>query len=355
VTLVFGAAAANGQPAPNVAAAVYQYANAHEFSGTVLVQRDGRTVLRQSFGLANRAFAVPTRPDVRYRIASITKLFTAVMILQLRDEGLLDLTAPVSRYLPGYARNGADKVPVQNLLNHTSGLPNVDTVHSYDEAVANGLPVYQTPLTTQQLLAKYASGPLVRESGKVFDYNNADYIVLGKIIEALTGSTFEEALDRRILRPLALQNSGALSQHKILAGLADTYFRPPGKTEYVNDLPVYIENWYAAGSMYATVDDLAAFAQALFAGRFLKPDSLKRMLTSGLDGYGYGLWIRKLKVGAKTYRTAERYGSIMGANGLVFRILDKDITIVILANTNAADMGEFAVAAAEAVLAAESR
>src|SRR6185436_17386842 len=102
--------------------AVRDYAASHGFSGSVLVRRNGRTLFREGFGLANRPFDVAARADTVYRVASITKLFTAALILLLRDEGRIDLKAPVGTYLPGYARNGAERVPIINLLNHTSGL-----------------------------------------------------------------------------------------------------------------------------------------------------------------------------------------------------------------------------------------
>lgn len=326
------------------------YAARTGFSGTVLVQQGDAIVLKQSFGLADRAFAVPNEPDTRYRIASITKLFTAALVLQLRDEGRIELDAPVRSYLPRYAGNGAEKVPLRNLLNATSGLPNMDTVTSYEEAVAKGIPAYQTPATTDQLLIKYASGPLIRAPGREFDYNNADYIVLGKVVEAVTGQSFADALAQRILRPLGLANTGMLVQSRVLPKLASTYFRPDKQQTFVNDLPMYPENWYAAGAMYATADDLSIFANSLFRKRLLKPDSLKHLLTPGLGEYGLGLWVRDIKVGQRLHRTAERYGSIMGANGVLFRLLDDDLTIIILGNTNAADPGDFAATIARAIL-----
>jgi CubicO group peptidase (beta-lactamase class C family) len=321
--------------------AVRDYVAAHDFSGSVLVRRGGRTLFRDGFGVANRAFDVPARSDTVYRIASITKLFTAALILQLRDEGRIDLAAPVGTYLPNYPRNGADRIPIGNLLNHTSGLANMDQVKSYQDAVTNGMPSFQTPLTSQQLLERYASGPPVRKTNEAFDYNNADYVVLGKVVEAVTRMPFEVALAERVLKPLAMRHSGLMQHSQILRNLADTYFRPDAKTGFINDLPVYEENWFAAGAMYSTVDDLATFAEALWGGHVVKADSLRAMMTPGLGKYGLGLWVRTMKLKGRVHITGERYGSIMGANGLLFVVPDEKLTIVILANTNAADMGDF--------------
>jgi D-alanyl-D-alanine carboxypeptidase len=108
-----------------------------------------------------------------------------------------------------------------------------------------------------------------------------------------------------------------------------------------NDWPMYPENWYAAGGMYSTVPDLQKFASALFADKLLKPDSLTLMLKPGLDDYGYGVWISGRKVGGKPDKVVERFGSILGANCVLSHIMGEDITIIILSNTNATDLGDF--------------
>lgn len=333
-----------------LAATIRDHARRHELSGTVLVQHKGRIIHRQSFGLADRAFGVPVTNETRFWVASITKAFTAVLILQLHEQGKLDLHASIRSYLPEYAGEGAARVTVHHLLNHTSGIRNLDTVRSYEEAVANGLEVYQLPHTSDQLLAKYASGPLVREVGKAFDYNNADYIILGKIVERLTGQSFEQALRERILAPLRMQSTGMLRHEDVVARLARTYWKPGEKQPLINDLPVYPQNWYAAGGMYSTARDVLAFASALFGGRLLGPESLALMLTPGLDDYGYGLWVASPDINGRPRRIAHRPGSIMGANSVLLRFLDDDLTIVVLANSNATDLDAFAFAISRSVL-----
>lgn len=327
---------------------VRAYAEKNEFSGTVLVRHGDEVLAHEAIGIIDHAFDVPATLDTRYRIASITKLFTATLVLQLADEGRIDIAAPVSRYLPHY-RTG-DKIPVRTLLNHTSGLPNPDADVTFDHAVSQGMPMYQLPHDTDALLRDYASGPPKHEPGSRFDYNNADYIVLGKLIEAVTGESFEAALHQRILSPLCLNDSGMLRQRDVVNRLASTYLRLDGAQTLVNDLPVLIENWYAAGAMYSTTGDLARFADALYGGRLLKPETLAKMLTPGLDEYGYGLWVWDQKGDGRPFRAAVRFGSIMGANGVLYRILSDDMTIVVLGNTNTTDSGAFADHLARAAL-----
>jgi D-alanyl-D-alanine carboxypeptidase len=342
--LSFGGAApsaALAQPR-SLETTVRDHARAHDFSGTVLVEHRGRTILRESFGLADRAFGVPVAADTRFRIASITKLFTAVLVLQLRDEGKLDLRAPIRRYLPGYAGEGADRVTVHHLLNHTSGIENFDQVASYEEAVAKGIEVYQLPHTPEALLRDHASGKLVHEPGTAFDYNNADYIVLGAIAESVSGATYDELLARRILDPLRMTATGVAYQREVVPRLAPTYMRVEEGKPPINDLPAYSQNWWAAGAMYSSADDLLAFSRALFGGRLLSAESLRLMLTPGLDDYGYGLWVPTVEVGGARHRVAQRPGRIMGANVVLLRYLDDDLTVIVLGNTNTTDIDAFA-------------
>lgn len=352
ILLGFCAMAVGGSAAPADPAAlkesVRSYATNHDFNGTVLVQRRDDVLVCEAFGLANREFKIPAAVDTRYRIASITKLFTATLILQLVEEGRIDINAPVTNYLHSY-RAGAD-LNVRSLLNHTSGLANPDVELTFDRATKEGIPLYQLPHTSNELLQNYASGPVQHKPGAHFDYNNADYVVLGKVIEAVTHESFEHTLQKRILSPLALHNSGVLRQRDIVDRLAPTYLRQSSGQQFIHDIPVLIENWYAAGAMFSTVEDLARFADALYSGRLLNPATLDEMLTPGLGEYGYGLWIWQQKREGGTFRAAVRFGGILGANGVVYRILADGITIVILGNTNATDIGAFADHLARAVL-----
>jgi len=201
--------------------------------------------------------------------------------------------------------------------------------------------VYQTPSTSDQLLARFCSGKLVAVPGKVFDYNNGDYIVLGKIIERLYGKTYEQILADRILRPLKLENTGMLHQGDILKGLADTYFFRDDLKSLVHDLPVYPENWYAAGGMYSTVDDLLTFSNALFGGSLLSKESIVLLTKAGLDDYGCGLWSYETTINGKKHRVVKRPGQIMGAQTQLYRLLDDDVTIIILSNTGTTDLDVF--------------
>jgi D-alanyl-D-alanine carboxypeptidase len=345
--------AAAATPRAELAHTAADFASRHDFSGTVLVVRRGRTLYSRSFGLADRAFSVPARADTRYWIASITKLFTAVLILQLAQEGRLTLDEPLRTALPEFPGQGADRITIHHLLNHTSGIAPWDRVDSYQRAFVDGIEQYQRPLTTDALLRRCCSGSLDRSPGTAFAYNNADYLVLGRIVERLTGLRFEEALAARILRPVGLASTGMLRWDRIVPRLARTYFWRDDTRTLVADMPVYAENWDAAGAMYSTAGDLARFADALYGGRLIRGDLLDLMLAPGLDDYGYGLWSYRFTHQGRSWRVAKRPGSIMGANGVLYRLLDSDTTIVLLANSNRADLDRFAQRLADTLVSQE--
>jgi D-alanyl-D-alanine carboxypeptidase len=343
VLSIAGPEPAAAQSAAPLDSLIGAYTREHDFSGTILVQRGGQRLYQQSFGVAERAFGTPVDDSTRYRVASITKLFTSVLILQLHQEGRLDVDAAIGTLLPDYPGEGADRVTVHHLLTHTSGIENFDRERSFQEAVENGIERYQKQLTSDALLARCCTGPLAGEPGAAFTYNNADYIILGKIIERVTGTPYPEVLAERILRPLGLRDTGMMRYDTILPRLASTYFYPDDTGKGIPDLGLYWENFYAAGGMYSTAADLRVFADALFGGeRLLGADALRRLLTPALDEYAYGLWSYGFERGGRRYRVAKRPGSIMGANAVLYRLLDLDATVILLANTNRADLDEFA-------------
>lgn len=341
-TLLLLAQSAFGQT-PSLDKFIDSHAKKHDFSGTILIQNNSKIALARSYGLANRQHKIPNRIETRFKVASITKALTAVLILRLYEQGKLDLDKTFNTYLPDYAGEAGMRVTIHQLLNHTAGMANIDrNLTSAESAIRNGIPHLQTPMTSDELLRKYASDKLVNAPGKVFDYSNADYIVLGKIIERVSGKPYELVLQENILQPLNMRDSGMLDQHRILDDLADTYFYRNDLKRLANDLPVYIENWYAAGAMYSTAPDVLKFSNALFGFKLLKKETLDRMFTAGLDEYGYGVWVyNDYEINGKKYKIVKRPGSIMGAKSMLFHILEARATIVILSNTDAVSLDEF--------------
>lgn len=322
-----------------------------EFNGTVMVVRNGKALYQRSLGIADRSFGVKVTARTRFRIASVTKAFTSTLVLQLVDEGKLDLEKPIRTYLPNFPGEGGDRITLRQLLNHTSGLPNLDAaVGSYANAERNGFDHYQRVFTPDGLVARWVKGPLQAEPGRKFDYNNGDYIVLGRIVEVTLKKPLGVALRERIFKPLRLNDTGLLTRRRIVKNLAPTYIAPDAKRGLEQEIPTYAENWAGAGSMYSTAPDLARFADALFRGRLLKPATLKKMLTPGLDDYGFGVWVYRIDVKGRRYTAVKRPGGIMGVNVELFHLREPGLTIIVLTNTNQVDTSNLGRKIAEAAL-----
>ncbi len=318
---------------------IENYAKENKFNGTILVQKDSLTLYNNSFGIADRRFNIPIQNHTKYKIASITKAFTAILILQLRDDKKLNLDKTIDEYLPQYKGEASSKVTVHQLLNHTSGMRQIDTISSLNSAFKNGLGYLQKPNTSTQLLNLFEKDTLVNEPSKNWDYNNFEYVVLGKIIETIYNKTYDQVLRDKILEPLSMENTGVLYTNDIINNLASTYFTDGNSDKLMPDLPVYMENWYASGSLYSCADDLMKFSNAIFKKNFITKESLDLILTPGLNEYGYGVWIR----GNGDLKVMERFGSIMGANSVWTQFLNKNITVILLSNTNLTDLGKFSL------------
>jgi len=251
-----------------------------------LVAKDGRPILRKAYGMANVELGVAVRPEHVFRIGSTTKLFTATAIMLLVDEGKITLDAPVKRYLAD-APAAWDEVTIEHLLSHTSGIPNLSMDSGYWRTTAR---LEHTP---RELVDPVRERPLDFAPGTRFAYNNTGYNLLGLVIEKVTGEGYYAFLERRIARPLGLAHTREGSDQQVIPGLVTGYRGGPAPA-----WPLAASNYYAAGGLVSTVDDLAAFMLALQSGKLVSPAGVKRMNTSYVlpDGkatdYGYGTWLR---------------------------------------------------------------
>lgn len=304
------------------------YIKNHNFNGTIVVQQKGKKIYNQSFGLANFQFNVPNTNESKYKIASITKLFTSVLIMQLVEQGKIDLNQNIKTYLPNYKGEGAENVTIFNLLTATSGIESNEKDVKGDDIPA----MYARPYSTEELLNLFCSGKLENEPGKVWNYNNADYVILGKIIEATCNKTYEDVLKEKIFEPLRMNNTGMFSMTKVIKNLANVYEVNESTKTIENTPPIYTENYYAAGGLYSTADDLLKFSNALYSGNLISKHSLKSIIQPYSSSYGLGIWVYDMNVNNQKVRIAERQGAIWGTKTRLLRILDKDITIILLTN-----------------------
>lgn len=313
---------------------VNYYNSEKNFNGAVVVATNGQIDFISGIGIANRQSGTNINSKSKFKIASITKTFTAVLILKLYEQGKIDLKSTIGKYLPEYRGEGKDKVSIHNLLTYSSGIPNCEG--------NTGIAVYQSPISPDDFIAKYCSGKLEFEPGKQFSYNNGDYIILGRIIEKLTGKSFSQNLNETILKPYGMENTNMLAAKDIVSGLVPTYNIDDSTKSFYIDDPMYIENYYSAGAMYSTIEDLLKFDNAIFGNKLLSKKTVDLMLTPYPELYGvaYGFWVTDNKYGSITSRTANRQGSIWGANANWIRLIDKNKTIVVFSNTNATNLSE---------------
>jgi CubicO group peptidase (beta-lactamase class C family) len=298
-----------------------------QFNGAALVAVNGKVVYKKGVGLANMEWNVPNEADTKFRLASITKQFTAALILQLADQGKLKLDGKLSEYLPDYRKDVGDKVTIHHLLTHTSGIPSYTSVPKFMEEKT------RDPYTVADFVKKYASGDFEFEPGAKFRYNNSGYFLLGAIIEKLHGKPYEQVIKESIFDPLGMKNSGYDRHGTILSKRASGYQKTA--TGYTNAPYLDMSIPYAAGSLYSTVEDLYLWDQALHADKVVSAKSKEVMYKPFLDNYAYGWGISKVKLASKeVINSVAHSGGIQGFSTLLTRYPDQKNLIVLLDNTS---------------------
>lgn len=299
-----------------------------QLNGSVLVAEKGKVIYKKGFGMANMEWEIPNQPDTKFRIGSVTKQFTATLILQLVEEGKIKLDGKITDYLPDYRKDTGDKVTIHQLLNHTSGIP------SY-----TGLPGFfqndsRDPYSVKDFVKKFASGDLEFEPGSKFSYNNSGYFLLGAIIEQVTGKPYAKVLQERIFDPLGMKDSGYDTQAPLIKKRASGYQKSPDGYENAPYLDMSLP--FAAGSLYSTVEDLYKWDQAFYENKILSAESKKLMSTPGLSNYGYGLTISDRPIGKTTQKIKliQHGGGINGFNCLFTKLVDQKSLIVVLDNVS---------------------
>lgn len=320
--------------------------SAGQFHGAALVAIDESPVYRAAFGLADRTWDVPNAPDTRFRIASVTKSFTAYLVLRLVQEGLMELDAPLATYLPDVA--GTERYTIHQLLANTAGIPHYEGLKEASMTVQTFRPQAFAPLPYAELIAGL---PLHHAPGSAFHYSSFGYDLLGAAVEAVTGLSYGEALARYITEPLGLADTGYVPHDAVVPRLAEGYEPAPGDTTGSAFVPApyrHPSNAYAAGGLYSTADDLLRWSHELQHGTLLEPALRERMQTnhatdvSAAVSYGYGLAVHD---GDGAYSFGEiglarpyviHGGSYDGYRALFVSAEGGSATIVLLSNAGAA-------------------
>jgi CubicO group peptidase (beta-lactamase class C family) len=269
------------------------YARTGRFSGSVLIAKDGRILLRKGYGAASYELDVPNTPETVFRIGSITKSFTALCILQLEEQKKLNVADQVAKYIPEIPE-AWQAITIHQLLTHTSGIPDYAADAAYGK--------FDDPQRVEAALRNSADKPLLNPPGASFRYSNAGYILLGRIIEKVSGLKYEDYVVRNILVPAGMSHSGYDHNQKLLKNRAHGYLF---RGEHVVNAKNEDMEWaHSAGALYSTVDDLYQFDRSLASGKLFSSSLTAKAWTAythfnapppfNFDAdYGYGWMLGK--------------------------------------------------------------
>lgn len=291
--------------------------NIRGFSGSVLVMKQDKVLLRKGYGKADLEWNIPNSPDTKFRIGSITKQFTSACILQLVEAGKLNLDDRLTKFYPGFP-NG-DSVTIHMLLNHTSGIPSYTSQPDF-------MSVARLSLSRDSMIGFFKTRPYDFAPGKGWLYNNSGYFLLGGIIEKLSGQSYGDYLRQHILDKLKMNQTGVDKLDSILPMRAHGYSRD--KKKMVNAGFISMEWPFSAGVIYSTVDDLYKWDRSLYGNSIVSTDLKKKMFTPGQRNYGYGLVIDTIDNHLRVWHN----GGIPGFSSNISRFINDDICIIVLSN-----------------------
>jgi CubicO group peptidase (beta-lactamase class C family) len=304
------------------------------FNGSALVAENGKVIFKSGYGFANMEWKVPNTPDTKFRIGSISKQFTATIIMQLVEEGKIKLDGKLTDYLPNYRKDTGDKVTIHQLLNHTSGiLPYTSMPNVWSDSLRNHY-------DQDYMIKHFHSGDLQFEPGTQFAYNNTGYYLLGVIAEKVTGKKLGQLLKERIFTPLGMTNTASEDDEVVVDKKANGYLK--FGNSFRLDPYFYMPNALGAGQMYSTVEDMVKWDQALYTNKILSEESKEKMFTPYLANYGYGWGIATdtIKGTNKISKITTHSGGINGFNTHFIRILQTKQMIAIFNNTGGAPLNE---------------
>lgn len=317
-----------------------------QFMGSVLVAENGKILLDKGYGFANLEWQVPNTPTTKFRLGSITKQFTAASILLLEERGKLKVEDPVKKYMPDTPA-AWDKVTIFHLLTHTSGIPSFTSFPDYESKQT------QT-MTPQQLVDWFRDKPLEFEPGTKWNYSNSGYVLLGYLIEKISGQSYADFVQQNIFTPLGMKNSGYDSNSALIEHRAAGY--SPGKDGPQNAGFVNMTVPLSAGGLYSTTEDLLRWEEGLFGGKVLKPESLAKMTSPFKNNYAFGLGVST----RNGHKMITHNGGIQGFNTSLIYYPEDKLVVAVLANLNgpfadqlAAELGK--VAHGEKVVLASER
>lgn len=295
------------------------YTKKNMFSGSVSIARKGTILLSKGYGMANYGFDIPNTGQTKFKLASVSKQFTAMAIMILQEQGKLSTDDKLTKFIPDYP-NG-DKITIHHLLTHTSGIYNFTNAEHYDSIMV-------LPHTLDKIISYFKNTKLDFEPGEKFSYSNSGYILLSYIIEKASGKTYGEFVTSQIFEPLGMKNSGVCEGNKLIKNFALGYTNGEKGLENAGYIDMSIPS--GAGALYSTVEDLQIWDRAFYSEQLVKKATLDKMTTPFKDKYGYGLKIDEFAGRPMIGHS----GGIQGFNTVVYRFPQDELSIVVLKNVD---------------------
>jgi CubicO group peptidase (beta-lactamase class C family) len=325
------AAAAPAPTAQQVAAKVDEYMNAavkaEGFTGSILVARDGAPLASKGYGLANVELNVPNTPQTVFRLASLTKQFTAVAIMMLQERGKLNTGDSVCKYLDNCPA-AWQPITIRHLLTHTSGIPNYTSFPDFAKTA-------MSPATHESFIGRVKDKTLEFVPGEKFNYNNTGYYLLGVVVERAAGKSYEEFVQENIFTPLGMKNTGFDHPARLIKNRAAGY---EGQGERIHNTSyIDMSNGYSAGFIVSTTEDLLLWDKSLYTEKLVSRKSLDEMFTPFKDlspgkNYAYAWWLEK----QSDRQAASHSGHINGFSNYIMRYPAERVTVIVLSNNRGA-------------------
>jgi CubicO group peptidase (beta-lactamase class C family) len=315
------------------------------FSGAVLIAKDENVLLSKGYGLANREWDIPKTSQTKFLIGSVTKQFTAMGILLLQQQGKLTIQDLVCQYIDDCSDAWKD-ITIYHLLTHTSGIPD------YINNVPNFAATQRQKTSPKQLILGFMEKELSFKPGSQWSYSNSGYVVLGYIINKITNHQYPVFLKEGIFEPLELTNTSYAFDGKVVNQLAQGYISADTKADLFD-----ISEFYAAGGIYSTVENLHHWNQLLFGGKLVKADTLDAMFkeavstgqTAPFDQYAFGLFATN----QEGHRVIWHPGGAPGFAAVMAYLPEEKISIVILSNNQNAQLDQIYPAVLKSILDAQ--
>jgi CubicO group peptidase (beta-lactamase class C family) len=305
---------------------VKKLADADVFSGAVLLSHNGKVLFRKAYGEANKDFGAKNQVDTKFNLGSMNKMFTSIAIAQLFERGKLSLEDPLAKFLPEFpTKEWAEKIKIKHLLTHTSGLGSYFNKKFTESS--------RLKFRTVDDLMTLASDERPQfEPGTRWAYSNTGMLVLGKVIEKVTGQSYFDYIRDNISKPAGMINSDCYELDRVNPNLAVGYMKEyTGKgISFRNNVFEHVMRGGPAGGGYSTVEDLMRFAEALMSGKLVKAELVKEFTSAKPDlkspDYGYGFQVNNTK------RTIGHSGGFPGISSNLSIFLDSGYTAVVLSN-----------------------